>query len=174
MDQETRTKAVKEALFGDNGGLGDVQSKILLEQYKIYVDSMEKLVSRRQTAHNIFLTANTLLLAAGGFVAKNTATDSAALGDAFPVVSISVAGILFSLLWWWLSLSYGALNIAKFQVIHFLETRLPVSIFEAERIALDQGEGGLVYRSMAKVEAIMPLIFVLFYIAICLYAIMGK
>ena len=47
------------------------RQSILFEQYKLFVDSSEKLVVRRQTVNTFFLSINALLLSAAGFIVKD-------------------------------------------------------------------------------------------------------
>lgn len=141
------------------------ESGILLEQYKVYVDSMEKLVARRQGVHTFFSTVNSFLLTVAGLLLTKDfiASDLAAT----PLVLASASGIALVVVWWQLSIYYGLLAKAKFAVIHALEQHLPSSPFWAEWVALDYGRNRDKYRSMSSIEKVIPIVF-----GVC-YAVIG-
>lgn len=151
----------------------DLESqKLLFEQYKLYVETMEKLVARRQTVHSIMLTANAFLMSvAGFFVTKEIAPLSFSSG--IGVITVALAGILLALTWQKLSKHYGALNRAKFEVIHSLEKHLPAALFWTEWIALDEGKNPRKYQSMAQIESTIPTIFIACYAALILFAMLA-
>ena len=134
----------------------------LLELYKTYVDSMEKVVSRRQTVHSFFLTANTLLLTFAGLLITKDFIRSGV--SAVPLVISPIAGSMLSLVWMKLSRHYGLLCEAKFKVIHSLEKQLPAAPFLAEWVALGEGKNPLKYQSMATIEWVIPIVFLVIYV----------
>jgi hypothetical protein len=60
--------------FAPDGRFGADQAKLLMEQYKIYVDTSTKVSERRATAQTFLLTANTLLVTVYGLAADKEAT----------------------------------------------------------------------------------------------------
>jgi hypothetical protein len=135
----------------------------VLELYKLYVGTMEALVSRRQTANTFFMTANSFLLTAAGLLLTKDYIKSGI--SAVPVMLASLAGALLSLVWMSLALRYGRFNQKKFVVIHAFERRLPAEPFLAEWLALGEGKKPLIYRSMAAIEALVPVVFLFIYVA---------
>jgi hypothetical protein len=137
----------------------------VLEQYKLYVDTMEKLVARRQTAHTVLLSANAFLTAVGGLLLTKEYLDKglAAVG----IFGVAVAGIALSYLWRQLSLHYGLIAEAKYDIIHAFERRLPALPFKAELLVLKARN----YSSMARREANLPFVFIVTYAVLALVAV---
>ncbi len=154
---------IEAALFGPNprpASSPDIQ--IVLELYKIYVGTMEAMVSRRQTVHTFFLTASSFLMAAAGLLLTKDHINSGV--SAIPVMVASLAGALLSLVWISLSVRYERFNKKKFDVIHEFERRLPAEPFRAEWVALGEGKKPILYSSMAGVERNVPIIFLFIYV----------
>lgn len=131
---------------------------MLFEQYKLYVDSAEKVSDRRQSANNFFLTLNSALLAFTGFLTT--------LQLAVWHILIVVAGLSISILWLLTLRSYRNLNTCKFKVIHQLEEKLPSKLFTCEWDYLGQGKSKRKYLRLSKIEKGVPLIFCVLYISI--------
>jgi hypothetical protein len=144
--------------------------KLILEQYKLYVETMEKLVARRQTLHSIMLTGNAFLMSVAGFFVTKVEVPLS-FPSGVGVITVAFAGILLSLTWQKLSKNYGLLNRGKFEVIHTLETHLPASLFWAEWVALGKEKKKGNYQSMAEIEAMIPTVFILCYAALVLFAL---
>ena len=68
----------------------------LLEQYKLFVATSEKLVERRQKMNAFFLSVNAVLVSAIGLVIKDTIALELAI---LAVVSILVSGIVMCITW---------------------------------------------------------------------------
>jgi hypothetical protein len=149
---------IRQQLFPDSSVQTDEKMKILFEEYKLYVQTMEKLVERRQTSHNLFLTASSALITIAGFLLEKLKSP-VNLSSGLAVIAVSIAGILICWTWRNLIIRYGLMNGAKFKIIHELEKKLPAALFLAEWIALGEGNDAKKYKSMAKVESSIPLIF---------------
>lgn len=161
---------LESQLFGVDISDDIKNQALILEQYKLYVETMEKLVARRQTLHSTMLTANAFLMSVVGFFVSKGQISVTYLSW-IGVITVALAGVLLSLTWQKLSKHYGLLNRAKFEVIHSLEKRLPASLFWAEWVALGQGKDPQKYQSMAKIEARIPQLFILCYAALILFAL---
>jgi len=105
-----------------------------LEQYKLYVESSEKVSEKRISTGNYLLTVNSSLLTLFGLAA--TSSDIGAW-----LAVIPVAGFLVSLIWYSLVDSYKNLNTAKFKVILEVEDHLPAALFRYEWHACERGNG---------------------------------
>jgi hypothetical protein len=110
------------------------------------------MVERRQKSNEFFLSINTAIIAVLGYIETKGAEHSA---------------LIFSL-WWQAVRSYRQLAQAKFKVIHRLERRLPVALFETEWEILGHGKNSKVYLPLSRVERNVPLIFILLYLVIFL------
>jgi hypothetical protein len=132
----------------------------LLQQYKLYVESAEKVSEKRISSGNSLLTVCSALLTAFGIasslhIAKGT------------LVVIPVAGLLVCVAWFSLVTSYKNLNTAKFKVIHELEEYLPAALFRYEWHACDQGKGKA-YTPITHLERVIPLIFAGVFLALAI------
>jgi hypothetical protein len=128
----------------------------VLEQYKLYVESAEKVSERRVSANNYLLTVNAFLLTLYGLLAGSPYKSSW-------TVLVPVAGILVGLTWYRIITSYRDLNTVKFQVIHELEQEMPAALYAYEWRKAEEGRGK-VYHPLTHLERWVPLVFVLLYV----------
>jgi hypothetical protein len=141
---------------------GDKYIDHLLEQYKIYIDSAEKTSDRRQKNNEFFLGLNTALVSLLGFITTTTSHTSLAFGLA------SIVGITMCYLWYRILRSYKGLNTGKFTMIHAIETRLPLAIYNTEWELLDKGKNKKIYWPFSHIELCVPWIFMTIYIILFL------
>lgn len=140
-------------------GYGDSFRSDLFQQYKMYVESAERISERRVAANNYLLTVNASLVTLYGLVA-------AKLGAGYWVVLVPVAGILVSITWHRIITSYRGLNTVKFEVIHELERDMPAAPYDYEWQKAGKGQGKA-YHPLSHLERWIPIIFVI------LYAVLG-
>ncbi|WP_052692106.1 RipA family octameric membrane protein [Teredinibacter purpureus] len=126
----------------------------MLEQYKLYQSSAEKISDRRQTANSFFVTINTALVSLISYLNFGGETPS----EYYWLVSL--AGIAISYMWYRLVRSYKDLNSAKFKVIHEIEKSLPVSPYDAEWEAVGRGEKPELYLPFTHIEIFVPWVFI--------------
>lgn len=135
----------------DGAPLTDVEKQLILEQYRIMIDTSEKLMERRQETVNLYTTLCTTLIAL--------------IGASFAFGNLGICAIIFFLSGlvlivlcrnWRLSLaSYDLNNNGKFRVINLLEKSLPAEIFESE-YRYNKMNG---IRSFSSREKALPRIF---------------
>lgn len=131
--------------------LTDSEQKLLLEQYRIMIETSEKLMQRRQETVTLYTTLCTTLIA---FIGASFAFPDLLLR----AMILLLSGLLLVLLCrnWRLSLqSYDLNNTGKFKVINLLEKRLPAEIFECE-YRYNKLNG---IRSFSAREKMLPRIF---------------
>lgn len=138
---------------------GDKYVEHLLEQYKIYINSTEKISDRRQKANEFFLGLNSGLVALLGFVATKTFQNETTMLLAFS----SIAGVTMCYLWYRMILSYKGLNSGKFNVIHMIEARLPLALYDTEWEILGRGKEKNIYWPFTHIELWVPWIFIVIY-----------
>jgi len=156
-------------LFGPEEPFAADYYKLLLEQYKLYVDSSTKVSERRAAVQTFFLTANTLLATVYGLAAGKGSAPAIQQVDTAWQWLVPLAGLLLALSWFVLIGAYSALNSAKFKVICQLEQRLPVRMFDREwQIVLAKERGRY---TLTQVERVIPLIFASFFAALMLRAL---
>lgn len=143
---------------------GDKYIEHLLEQYKIYINSAEKISDRRQKANEFFLTLNSTMVALLGYIAtKMNGTNMKYLLVFSPIV-----GIAMCYLWYRTVRSYKGLNSGKFKVIHAIEKRLPLALYDTEWEILDRGKNKKNYWPFSHIELWVPWIFITIYLVILL------
>lgn len=133
-----------------------------MEQYRIYLHVFNSFGERRQKSNEFFLGLNTAIIGMLGYLETKTVShNESVIFLAAPFVGM---GICFC--WYRLILSYKQLNKAKFKVIHRLETKLPVALFETEWELLGRGKDMGKYRPISSIERNIPAIFIVLYILI--------
>ncbi len=154
-------------IFGSRSSSDQANVEILMEQYKLFVETSERLVARRQVVNTFFLSANALALSALGLIAREASQSPLiALG----IIAIAVAALLLCVAWKTLVGSYRQLNRGKFAVIDRLEEKLPAALFRAEWAALGRGDDPKVYKPFTATEEVVSLIFMVVYALIALFA----
>lgn len=104
---------------------GDKYQDHLLEQYKLYVETSQRVTEKRQNSNNYLLTLNSSLVTLY-VVFLST------FGHYWWNILIPATGLIVCFIWWSLVDSYKDLNTAKFAVIHEMEEHLPVALFKHE------------------------------------------
>jgi hypothetical protein len=144
----------------------------LFDQYKLYVDLMDKVTERRNAANTLFLTTNSGLITF--FVAViallpdlNLPFDPIEI--ALLAFVIAICGITLSVLWFLLIQNYRKLSIGKFAVINALEERFPARLFAAEWIGI--GEGKNRYTPLSILESLMPIFFIGMYLFVLVVSV---
>jgi len=132
----------------------------LLEQYKLYVESAEKVSERRVSANNYLLTVNAFLVTLYGVLAASPYRS-------VWVILVPIAGVLVSLTWFQIIVSYRNLNSVKFKVIHEIEQYLPAALFEYEWQKAEEGRGKA-YRPLTHLEQWVPLVFIALYASLAI------
>ena len=161
------TELIKKHESGDykvfNQGLESIDKNILLEQYKLFLQTSEDLVSRRQNVNNFYISINSALMAAFGII---LALDIFSIYKFFTCILLSVVGIILSVSWIKLLASYGDLNSSKMKIISYIEKQLPASLYDAEWAALSDKLNKRKYVSFTNSEKRVPVLFIVVYICV--------
>lgn len=152
MEKKLFNKSSKE--YGDN------YHTHYFDQYKMYVESAEKISDRRQNANNFFLTLNTVLISVIGLSFQVKALASFSLAR----VLLAILGILICIIFWYLLRAYKQLNSGKFKVIHEIEQLLPLSIYDYEWKILGGGNDRNKYYPFSHIELLIPWVFGIIYL----------
>ncbi|EQD75623.1 small integral membrane protein [mine drainage metagenome] len=137
----------------------------LFEQYKLYVESAEKISERRVAANNYLLTVNAFLVTLYGLVA-------ASRFNTFCTILVPMAGFLVALTWHRVITSYRDLNTVKFKVIHELEQHMPAALYEYEWRKAEEGRGKA-YHPLSHLERWVPIIFMALYALLATLSALG-
>ena len=161
----------KISLFKNNEKeYGDDYKSHFLEQYKIYLESIEKTSDRRQSTNNYFLTANTVLVS---ILALSFQTDF--LKNIFWFkLFVAIIGILFCIIFWFLIRAYKQLNTGKFNVLHKIEAKLPLSLYDYEWEVLGEGKDKNKYYPFSHIELLIPWVFGIVYCVLVLVFIFNR
>jgi hypothetical protein len=164
QDHEPIAKA-RETLFASHSG--SAPDPAYIEQYKLYLELLDKVSERRQSANSFFLSINTGLCALLGYMFSKDASP-----ELRPLLwFIPAAGVLLSYFWLRLIRSYRDLNTAKFMIVHLMEERLPISPYKAEWAALGKGADPRRYTPFTHLEVWIPRLFILMYVGLLLFLI---
>jgi hypothetical protein len=130
---------------------------VVMEQYKLMLQTTESLQARRQSLHTFFMSINSVLLAAIGFIGKESLdTPAVAIG----VFLLGLTGAVMSWSWRQQLVSYGDVSACKWKVISQIEETLPSRPFCAEYQALKRKD----YKSFTEAERKIPEYFALLYL----------
>jgi len=127
------------------------QDNDVLEIYKMFVEMADRVSQRRQSANSFYLTVNTGIIGGTAYLSRSDASYL----DTF---ALSLAGIAICFLWVQGVRSYKLLNSAKFEVIHTLEERLPVSPFKDEWTYLTKDGDGKKHKPFNEIEKRVPIV----------------
>jgi len=159
MDEEAANELdeIEQRLWqSEQGQEVQLNSQHIFEQYKLCVEMVDRISSRRGIANTFFLSLNTAIIGALSAFYKDVPSD---VGDTFLFVAI-----ILCITWAFLLRSYRTLSRAKFKVIGLMEKRLPASPFwAAEWKALAEGKDWRIHMSLVPIETVVPFAFVLAY-----------
>ena len=142
---------------------GDSYRKDVLDLYKMFVASADKISDRRQTANAFFLTLNSTIV---GLVGYLNSLQDAKSANHYLFALVPVAGMLICYMWFSMIRSYRNMNSGKFQVINTIEKMLPIRPYDAEWIALGRGKDPRRYLEFSQVEKNIPIVFFLIHLVV--------
>jgi hypothetical protein len=146
----------------------DTSSISAFEIFELYHGSIERNSDKRQNANSFFLTLNTGVLAAIGFLF----TEDKPMQLKLLYFLLPIAGILASFFWLKVVHSYSQLNKGKFIVLNAMEKILPIAPFTAEWNVLGNGDDKKKYQPLTKIEKRIPVLFICLYGLVSLYFIL--
>lgn len=119
------------------------------------MSSIEVIGERRQKSNSFFLTLNTTVIAIISYV--QLGIQSGESSDLYWLISLS--GMILSYIWYRLIKSFKDINTGKFKIIHLIEKKLPLALYNAEWDALGKGEKPELYLEFTAIEQFVPWIF---------------
>ena len=158
-------KSAQQLIQHPRESYGESFSTVLLEQYKLYVQSAENVSVRRVASNRYLLAINAALVALYGL-------QSAGLGQNYWALLIPAMGIPVCLLWYLIIKSHADLNRIKFDVIHELEEHLPAAMYKYEWYMAHEGRGKT-YRAVTTIERWVPVLFALLHVGLTIMVILG-
>lgn len=129
----------------------DKYYSLLMDQYKLMIDTSEKLMERRQKMSSLYTSVCTALVALVGsaFALKNMF----ALGAIF--MCVGIVSIILATTWGFSLQGYDKNNEGKFAVLNAIEKKLPANMFDSE-YRYNKSRG---IKSFAARERMLPVIF---------------
>ena len=137
---------------------------ILLEQYKLFVNSADGLTSRRLDTNKFYLAILLGLFSIAGFL--NTKEMSGVFDKEIILAIISVLGVSLSIVWYMNIESYRLLNSAKFKVIHEIEEQLAYPCFDREWQFRKGATPSKAYPRFTQIEKFVPIMMGIIFIVI--------
>ena len=159
---------IKSKLFNSSTA-NSLYKEHYIEQYRLYVNSCERVSDRRQRTNEFFLGLNVALLTALGFIVSKFGETSATL-----VYFALIAGIVVCYFWYRIINSYKGLNTGKFKIVHIIESKLPLSLYDAEWDILGRGKDKKVYWPFSHIEVKIPWVFIFLYVVILVMPFLSK
>lgn len=144
---------------------GNSYQEHLFEQYKLFIDSIEKTSDRRQQANNYFIAINTALISLIGLSFQIKIFEN----SPWPKILLAVLGIVICVIFYFLIRSYKQLNTGKFAVIHEIEKNLPLALYKYEWKILGEGKNKAKYYPFSHIELWIPWIFGVLYFVLGIY-----
>lgn len=147
---------------------GDLFESHCLEIYKIYVEMADRISQRRQTANSFFLSINTAIIGAVGYVGFG---DVSKVKPMFYAL-IAFAGLVLCVLWYYLVLSYKSMNSHKFGVIHQIEENmLPLAPYKEEWRLAEEGKNWRTQIPFTHIEQWVPLVFFALHLFVLIFGL---
>ena len=144
----------------------NAETGILMEQYRLFVEMMDRVADRRQNANSFFFSLSAGLFAAIAFLYSKDTDESLR-----PLTwIIALAGVPVSLFWHRLIESYRNLGTAKFEVIHQMEELLPFTSYTTEWKILEEGKNSSKYLPLTHLEVWVPRFFAVAFVVLTLWA----
>jgi len=163
--EPVKPETINAPVIGPNFSSADLTSR--LEQYRLFVELMDRSAERRQSANSFFFSLSAGLFAAIAFLySKDTDVSLRPL-----TWTVSAAGIPISLFWHRLIESYRNLSTAKFAVIHQMEEHLPFTPYSTEWKYLGEGKNANKYLPLTHLEVWVPRFFLLIFLGLTLWSL---
>ncbi len=135
------------------------EQKIIVEQYKAYLNTIISVSERRVKTSQFYITLNTALFA---FISVVIAEKH----SIFLIIITSAVGFLNSYLWYRAMKSYKAMNFEKYKNLKKIEERLPIQPVNEEWKSVSKiinMNDKKNFQPSAYVEVITPFLFMFLY-----------
>ena len=149
---------------------GEKYNDHLLEQYKLYVEMVDRVSQRRDQSNRFYVTIVSALAAIVVIIARFGVPENGALLEV-AFATIGLFGSALSVVWVFNIRSYRTLNSTKFKIINRIEKQLPFAAYTEEWAILCQPEGKARYLQPSRVEQFVPAIFLVLFMVLAIYSI---
>lgn len=153
-----------------NASATECNQEALLEQYKLFLQTSEDLVNRRQNVNSFYISISSALVATMGALFAMEFGQEAKLIIGF---IFCIIGIILSISWSKILSCYGNLNSSKMKIISNIEKQLPLSLFDAEWAALSDKLNKKKYISFTESEQAIPRLFGVVYFLVMIFIVVS-
>lgn len=171
---EEISNVIKKYDAGDyglfNGAPSELNQDALLEQYKLFLQTSEDLVNRRQNVNSFYLSISSAIVAVMGVL---FAMDLSYMSELIMGLAFCIVGLILSVSWSKSLSCYGNLNSSKMKIISSIEKQLPLSLFDAEWAALSDKLNKKKYVSFTESERAIPRLFGLLYSLVLVFIVIA-
>lgn len=132
----------------------------LFQQYRLFVESADKISERRNHLNTFFIALHSLLVS--GLSLFKTVIFAY-------IIPICIFGCILAFLWWYMLCNYRSLNKAKFRIIQEIEKHLPLNLYCTEWELYKTRKhrfNPTRYLSFSRLEMILPWLLILVYICL--------
>lgn len=163
LRQQVQTSRSHLTLFRESPSTlsGGEYPQYLFEQYKLYVETIDRMSSRRLLAHAFFISLNLIAIATFSTSFK----EQGLMPSLIALTPLMVVSLL-CVVWWKIADTYRRINFGRVKAIRELEKLLPVVPYEAEWSAKWKDKPSRLYSSLIGLEHWVPFCFLSFYVAI--------
>ena len=144
----------------------------LLEQYKLCVQTADRVLARKQHANVFFFAVNAVIIMVMiTFVVYARHVGVALDLLSYALLGMSAVGVISGMTWCYLLEFYHKWSRAKYEVVQRIEERLGYQPHLDERAILRCGKDKPYYRPLAGLETYAPLVFFPFYMVSVILAL---
>ncbi|MBO5938377.1 MAG: hypothetical protein J6Q82_02610, partial [Clostridia bacterium] len=125
---------------------------------KYFLETTENLITRRLNVNSFYISANTALISIAGTIFA-LGSEGELLSKLIVIFALSVPGILLNISWHRMLQSYYINNQSKIKLLSMMESRLAVSLYNAEWQAMKNKFSKKKYISFTDNEKRLPGVF---------------
>lgn len=140
------------SLFNKNS----IDLDILFEQYKLFSDTSESLVTRRQNVNSFYITANTAIIT---IAATAFSLNDNLISQLILTIALTFPGLLLNITWLKVLDSYTLVNSSKLKILTIIEKKLAASLYDAEWEIMSNKYNKIQYISSSEREKLLPIVF---------------
>jgi hypothetical protein len=144
------------------------ENKLIIEQYKLYVEMADRVSLRRSHTNKFYISILSALIVIISIL-FNRNLCSNIMNIAY--LAYGIFGIALYILWIINIRSYKQLNSGKFKVISEIEDQLPFQPFKREWEILGGGKDRKRYFRLTRIETYVPLLLLIPYFLIIIYSL---
>ncbi len=149
---------------------GENYQEHLLEQYKLYVEMMDRISARRVQTNSFYISLLSGLLALLSLVGNKDISNFRNTDFQYiAILVLAILGMILCFVWYINIHSYKHLNSIKFKVINEMEEHMPFSCYDREWKILKTNKKYQGYLTQTQIEKYIPVFLAIPYIGLFIY-----